>query len=184
MLERAADDPAAFGAFYEQHAQRLLVFLTRRVLNVEVALDLMSETFAVALERCRDFRGSTPDEELGWLYAIARSQLSHFWRDGDVERRALQRLGLEAAHLTDPEIERVEQLAGIADLAAQANGAIAKLPSDQQDALRLRVVDELDYSVIASQLGISEQAVRARVSRGLRTLASELDPPEPAKDVA
>lgn len=100
--------------FYEQNAQQLLVFFSRRILDVAVAFDLMSETFAVALEQCGKFRGSTPEEERGWLYAIARTQLARFWRDGRVERSALGRLGVEAAQLADPEIERVEQLAGIA----------------------------------------------------------------------
>jgi DNA-directed RNA polymerase specialized sigma24 family protein len=41
--------------------------------------------------------------------------------------------------------------------------------------VRLRVVDELDYPTVADRLGISEQAARARVSRGLRVLASAVD---------
>ena len=41
--------------------------------------------------------------------------------------------------------------------------------------MRLRVVDELGYPAIATRLGISEQAARARVSRGLRALAGALD---------
>jgi RNA polymerase sigma-70 factor (ECF subfamily) len=49
------------------------------------------------------------------------------------------------------------------------------LAPDQREALRLRVVLELDYASVAERLGISQQAARARVSRGLRALASSLD---------
>ena len=64
----------------------MLVYFTRRVLDVDVAFDLLSETFAKALERRRQFRGGSPEEEQGWLFSIARSELSHYWRDGRVER--------------------------------------------------------------------------------------------------
>ncbi|HEY0343830.1 MAG TPA: hypothetical protein VGC59_04245 [Solirubrobacteraceae bacterium] len=40
----------------------------------------------------------------------------------------------------------------------------------------MRVVDERAYPTIARQLAISEQAARARVSRGLRELARTLEP--------
>lgn len=153
-------------------------------MDVEVALDLMSETFAVALEQCGRFRGATEEEELGWLYAIARSQLSHYWRDGGVERRALQRLGIEPAQLTDADIERIEHLAGLAELATHVDGALAALPTDQREAIRLRVVDELDYPNVAASLGISEQTARARVSRGLRTLAGDMELQRTARDIA
>ena len=37
------------------------------------------------------------------------------------------------------------------------------------------MVAELEYPLIARRLGISEQAARARVSRGLRALGTALD---------
>lgn len=42
-------------------------------------------------------------------------------------------------------------------------------------AVQLRVVDELDYEVVAQRLSISQPAARARVSRGLSALAQTLD---------
>ena len=41
--------------------------------------------------------------------------------------------------------------------------------------MRLRVVEELDYPVVAARLGVTEATARARVSRGLRLLAVALD---------
>jgi DNA-directed RNA polymerase specialized sigma24 family protein len=41
--------------------------------------------------------------------------------------------------------------------------------------VRMRVIDERPYAAIARQLAISEQAARARVSRGLRELARMLE---------
>jgi RNA polymerase sigma-70 factor (ECF subfamily) len=44
-----------------------------------------------------------------------------------------------------------------------------------QVAVQLRIVDELPYPDLARNLGITEQAARARVSRGLAKLAELLD---------
>ena len=44
-----AGDREAFGRFYARHNTTLLGFLGRRVVEPEVAADLMAETFASAL---------------------------------------------------------------------------------------------------------------------------------------
>lgn len=174
LLAQSRQDPDAFAAFYDEYAERILLFLVRRVLDVDTAFDLLSETFATALERRHQFRGSSAEEEQGWLYSIARSELSHFWRDGRVERIALARLGVGVPALSDPEIERIEQLAGINELVPALQDAMASLPEDQRRAVELRVVEEHGYAEVATMLGVSEQTARARVSRGLRALAQRL----------
>jgi RNA polymerase sigma-70 factor (ECF subfamily) len=174
LLCAARTDSDAFAAFYDAHAERVLVFLARRVLDAEVAFDLTSETFAIALERIGQFRGTTREEEEGWLFAIARSELSGFWRHGKVERAALTRLAVPAVALTDEYLERIEELAGISALSADLRDAMAQLPGDQRLAVELRVVSELGYDQLAVELGVTQQVARARVSRGLRALARRL----------
>src|SRR3954466_13519184 len=178
LLVLSREDPNAFAAFYDAYAERVLVYFTRRVLDVETAFDLLSETFAIALERRAQFRGHTPEQEQGWLFSIARSELSHYWRDGNVERSALARMGVPVPGLSDPEIERIEELAGVAELAAQLADAMGALPEDQRRAVELRVVEECGYDDVAVALGVSEQTARARVSRGLRALSLRLQEPE------
>jgi RNA polymerase sigma-70 factor, ECF subfamily len=185
LLAQSRQDPDAFAAFYDAYAERILLFLVRRVLDVDTAFDLLSETFATALERRHQFRGSSAEEEQGWLYSIARSELSHYWRDGKVERIALARLGVGVPALSDPEIERIEQIAGINELVPALQDAMASLPEDQRRAVELRVVEEHGYAEVASILGVSEQTARARVSRGLRALAQRLPkPPAMMEDAA
>ena len=177
-LARARHDPDAFAVFYDRYASRVLVFFARRVLDAEVALDLTSETFAQALKNRDQFRGRLEEEEQAWLFAIARTQLTRYWRRGRVEREALQRYAVDVPPLTDAELERVERMAGLRDLTPHLLEAIAALPPDQRRAVRLRVVDELDYAQVAERMGVSEQVARARVSRGLRAMARELAPLE------
>jgi RNA polymerase sigma factor (sigma-70 family) len=176
-LAQSKEDPDAFAAFYDAYAERVLVYFTRRVLDVDVAFDLLSETFACALERRRQFRGTSAEQEQGWLFSIARSELSHYWRDGRVERSALARIGVPVPGLSDPEIERIEDVAGLREIAVPLADAMASLPEDQRRAVELRVIDECGYADVALRLGVSEQTARARVSRGLRALAHQLRGP-------
>jgi RNA polymerase sigma-70 factor, ECF subfamily len=57
----------------------------------------------------------------------------------------------------------------------EVTAQLARLPPEQRDALRMRFVDELGYPEVARRLQVSEDAARARVSRGLRRLAAALD---------
>jgi DNA-directed RNA polymerase specialized sigma24 family protein len=83
------------------------------------------------------------DAAIGWIYGIAHHQLSAFYRRGGVERRAMDRLGVERRALTDPEYERIEELAGLAETRGRVAAALGELPAEHADVLRLRVVDEL-----------------------------------------
>jgi RNA polymerase sigma factor (sigma-70 family) len=170
-LRRARTEPAAFAPVYAAMAPRLLAFLVRRTFDVEVATDLTAETFALAFEGRRRFRGSTDAEAAGWLFGIARHQLSRYVRNGIVERKAVGRLGLDVPAVTEDDHERIVELAGLGELRARVAAAFSDLPPDQHDALRLRVVDERPYPEVAAALGVSEQTARARVSRALRRLA-------------
>lgn len=163
-------DDAGFQALYDRMAERLLVFLARRVLDAELALDLWAESLAQAFAGRGRFRGASAAEEEAWLYGIARRQLAQYMRRGHAERRALRRLGLERPELDDADLERLEELAGLAELRASVAAGLDGLPDAQRDALRLRVVEEMSYPEVAARLRVSEQAARARVSRALRSL--------------
>jgi DNA-directed RNA polymerase specialized sigma24 family protein len=57
-------------------------------------------------------------------------------------------------------------------------GRLAELlPEDQLGALRARIVDERDYSEIATDLRCSEAVVRKRVGRALQTLRAAMEGP-------
>ena len=54
---------------------------------------------------------------------------------------------------------------------------LERLPADQREAVRARVLDERSYPDIAGELETSELVVRKRVSRGLSNLRAELENP-------
>jgi RNA polymerase sigma factor (sigma-70 family) len=171
LLATATGDGAAFAAFYGRHVAEVLAFLVRRVGSEEVAADLAGETFAAALLACRRYRpAETP--AVAWLLGIARNKLRESARRGSVEIEARQRLGVPAITFDDEDLLRVQELASVGEEALEL---LEQLPAAQRDAVRARVLDELDYERLALELGHSQQVVRQHVSRGLRRLRTLME---------
>jgi RNA polymerase sigma-70 factor (ECF subfamily) len=180
--ERAADavrrsvrEPEAFAPFYRAHAEALLAYLARRVRDPDLALELTAESFAQAYVGRGRFRGTTDAEAAAWLYGIARRQLALYFRKGEVERRALERLRISVPRFDEEQRARLAELAELDDLRAALRVELERLSREQREALSLRVVEELSYPEVARRLEISEGAARVRVARGLKALATAMD---------
>lgn len=174
LIRASRDDPRAFRRLYDRRADELLAYLYRRVLDAEVAADLLAETFAVAFAKRHRFRDrGTPGE--AWLYGIARRELSHWYRHQRVERRALRRLGVQAPQLDAESIARMEAMVEIDGYRASLASALDGISASERDAVRLRVVSDLSYGQIAERLRCSEAAARTRVCRGLARLTELME---------
>ena len=174
----AGGDPEAFVAFYRRHLAAILSFFLRRTGDPELTADLTAEVFAAALLAAERYRpGDRP--ALAWLYGIASHKLADSRRRGRVQDDARRRLALEPLSLEDADLARVEELAGAAGEGVALTQAVAALPASQRDAVLARVVDERPYPEIAADMSCSELLVRQRVSRGLRTLRSQLKETRP-----
>lgn len=178
LLLLSRERPDAFVMFYARHAEAMLRFFTRRTLDVEAAADLTSETFAEAFASRARFRDLRPEGSAGaaWLYGIGHHQLSRFFRAGGVEDRARARLGMPRRELEPDDLERIEELADLQSLRRTVARTLDRLSDDQREAIRLRVIEERTYEEVAAVLGCTQDTARARVSRGLRRMAEELEP--------
>jgi RNA polymerase sigma factor (sigma-70 family) len=171
----ARRQPERFADVYHRQAERVLVYFARRTYDTELALDLTAETFAKAFAARASFRGRTDAEAAAWLFAIAGREFGRYLRRGRVELKALRRLGVERPALDDADQLRIVELADLPALREVLAAELALLAPEQRAALELRVVDELPYPVVAARLDVSVETARARVSRGLRTLAGAID---------
>lgn len=170
------DAGADFASMYAREGEAVLLFLARRTLDVAVATDLMAETFALAFCSWSRLRDRSDEEVRAWLFTVARRQVSRYLRRARVERRAVQRLGVRVPPVHEDDVAAIEERAGLAELRGALRVELAQLSAEQREALQLRVVEDRSYEEVARMLGVSEQAARARVSRGLRALARALEP--------
>jgi RNA polymerase sigma-70 factor (ECF subfamily) len=168
LLERTrAGDGRSFEVVYRRHHAVVLTFLARRVGQPELAADLLAETFAALLVLVRDPLRSLPVSPVAWLMLTARNLLIDSYRRGQVEAAARRLLAMRPLLLEDRDLLRVEEISAETDLLGEL---AARLPPEQFEALRARVIDESDYPTIAGELRCSEAVVRQRVSRALRAL--------------
>ena len=168
LLLAARTDASAFRELYERYAARIYGYHLRRAHDAHAAHDLTAETFAQAwLSRAR-FRDEAHGSAGPWLFGIARHVLLVSVRRRRLESSACERLGVLDGVDREPAPEPDDGwLEGLDE-------ALDHLPEAQQQAIRLRVVEDLGYDEAAEQLATTPQAVRARVSRGLSTLRKHL----------
>lgn len=159
-------DPSSFGLVYEAYRLPVYRYLRARTRSDEDALDLAAATFERAFASLSSFRSRDGGIQ-AWLMRIARNAAI------DAHRRhrptadlagadaQLARIAVRADRL---EGERVEML----DL-------VARLPTDQRDALLLRYAGGLTAREIGIVIGKREGAVQKQIERGLAALREAFD---------
>lgn len=165
----ADPSPEAFAVVYRRYARTVVRYCARRGLDAHAAADVTAETFIDAL-RNRDRYDPDAGEARSWLLGICRHKIA------DRARRATRDESLEG------ELQRVALTQrDLSDYAAlqtavegEASDALERLPADQQMAIKARVIDDQGYDEIARRAGVSEGAIRTRISRGLATLSTRL----------
>jgi RNA polymerase sigma factor (sigma-70 family) len=172
LLARIADrDEAAFNSLYVTYLPLVLRWSLRETRDRELAADLTAEVFAAAMLAASRYRPESGSVG-AWLIGIAMNKLRESRRRMRVEDSARRRLKLEPVVLTDADLELVDELVGMDE---RLQLLVQTLPAEQQKAVIARVVDERPYEDIARELACSPSLVRQRVSRGLKTLRSELE---------
>ncbi len=158
----------------------MTVYFWHRTRDREVTLDLVAETFTVMLESVERYdpvKGTARQ----WLYGIANNQLKRFWRNKIVSMNARRRLGIQTPPTATTGWEEIEAAEDRID-AERMVQALDRLPVRSREAVRLRVMEQLEYCEIAQQLGCSPKSVRDLVFRGLRRLRTEFDVPGYVED--
>jgi RNA polymerase sigma-70 factor (ECF subfamily) len=174
-LLRAADrDADAFAALYDRYARRAVSWARRGGVPDADVVDLVAELFAQAWRSRRRFRDPGDGDAGGWLHGIARNLIARYHRRGRNETAARRRLGLDRDTGT-AELERAAARLDAARGAPAVEAALAALPAGQARAVRLRVVEGLEYAEIAARLSCTPVTARKQVSLGLNALRTTLD---------
>ena len=172
LAAAALGEQAAFAVFYRRWLPHVTGYHLRRTRDRELAFDLTAETFAAVVAGCGRFdpaRGTAP----AWLFEIAAHKLADSVRRARVESSARRRLRLDPVVLEDADLERVQELASLANSERLA-ALLAGLPADQRIAVQRRVLEERAYPEIAGELRCSQAVVRQRVHRGLARMREQL----------
>jgi RNA polymerase sigma factor (sigma-70 family) len=169
LLRQSRRRPDAYVEVCSRHVDGLAAWLRREV-GRDAADDILAETLARGWYARRRFRDPGTGSAGAWLQGIAGNVVRDYRRRGAVERRARIRLGLPPAGEEAPGYAETEEKSETETRYASIRERLDDLPPDQRQALELRVVQELDYEVIAERLSVSPVTARTRVHRALKAL--------------
>lgn len=156
-----------FAVLFDRHARPLHRYLARRV-GSEIAHDLVSETFLVALNQRHVYQPERGTVR-AWLYGIATNLLRNHLRS---EVRGL-RATARAAGLDDGQPGHDSTVAAQVDTQSSARrlaAGIAGLAPADRDVLLLASWGGLEPTEIAAALDIPAGTVRSRLHRARRKL--------------
>jgi RNA polymerase sigma factor (sigma-70 family) len=172
LLRASRRDPEAFVEVCRRHSAALAGYLASQLHDDTVAKEVLAETLSEAWFARGRFRDPGDGSARPWLFGIARNLTRRVHRDRAIETRARARLGLPTQP-HDAYSQLIERLAAEQQL-GPLDVSLEHLPGEQREALELRVIDELDYSEIATRLDITPEGARSRVFRALNTLRTQL----------
>ncbi|MFC9793024.1 RNA polymerase sigma factor [Streptomyces sp. NPDC057695] len=169
LVTRAVEgDEEAFAVLVERHTPMLLGLATRLLGSRTEAEDAMQDALISAWRRLPDFQGRSAFGT--WLYRIVSNRCFNVLRSRTVA------VPLETAGDV-PAAEHAVSPARIAegrDAVRELRGALDLLSPEQRTCWVLREVDGQSYEFIAETVGISQEAVRARVFRARRCLTQAM----------
>ena len=162
-----------FAELVRRHQRTATALATRVLGSDDLARDAVQEAAVAAMTGLDRLRSA--DRFGPWFCGIALN----------VSRRWLRQLRAERPD-ADPDRARAgtgsgtgagpDELAELADLAARVRAAIAELADGQRDAVFLFYLQGLSHREVATELGISVGAVKARLHQARAALAPRLAP--------
>jgi RNA polymerase sigma-70 factor (ECF subfamily) len=167
-------DPDAFRALYRDIQPRLLRYL--HALAGDDAEDVAAETWLHITRDLPTFTGNY-DAFRGWTATIARHRALDHLRHRARRPPAIPVPADDLATLPGTDDTAQHALDNLAT--SHAITLIATLPPDQAEAVLLRAVLGLDAHTAGQVLGKRPGAIRTAAHRGLRTLARQLERPDP-----
>jgi len=164
MRRVAGGDREAFAALYDRLAPRVFGLALHLLRNRGDAEDVLQETFLRVWGRAATFdpRKCPPE---GWVLMIARC-------------RAVDRLRRRQPTADDPAEPAAEEPPGRelerAEVAGRVAAALAGLPAEQAEAIRLAFFGGLTHEQVARALAVPLGTVKTRIRLGMIRLRDRL----------
>ena len=162
-------NPEAFSHLYEQNVTRIYNYIFYRIGSEADAEDLTARVFHRAFSHIEKY------QEKGvpftaWLYRIAHNLTANWYRDTRRRKEVSLEEHVDLPHLADlpeREMERIQEK----ELLMKA---LHRLPSDRQQLILLKFLEDLSNGEIATIMGKTEGAIKSLYHRSLVSLREEI----------
>lgn len=154
---------------FDLHSEELFRYLMSRVNDQQAAIDIVGEAFAQALNQRKKFRGESIEDARGWIFGIAKNLVLGYYKSGVVERKTMEKLEFNRVIMDQEEVIDEPELSEN-DLRKLIDSTLDAIKPEYREAITLRYLDGCEYPEIASKLNVTEDVIRARVSRGMKQI--------------
>jgi len=164
----AAGDAVALRELYDRYGRVVYSFAYRLTHDATLSEECVQDVFVALWRRAADF-DPTRAKLTTWLFVVARNRAIELGRQ-KARRTELRDILEPVGYAPDP-----AELAAIADEAQRVAEAVAELPEEQLEVLRLAYFDGLSHSEIAGVIGVPLGTVKGRARLALARLRSLSD---------
>jgi RNA polymerase sigma-70 factor (ECF subfamily) len=173
LLRRAltAQDHGAIGSLYARYFQRLRDYILQRIGSPSDAEDLTQDIFTSLSAGAGSYTGTA--EASDYLFAAARNKVRQHIRS-QKHQRELYAAKSEQWQSEGCSIQPVEPDAGSVqgEVKEAIEVALGRLPPKAREALRLRLIENVEPAEAARRAGCSLNALHQRLRYALRALRS------------
>ncbi len=177
LVEKAKDDPDAFGALYDAYYSQILGYVLRRTANVQAAEDIVSEVFFAALKNISRFRWRGVPFS-AWLYRIANNKTATYFtrgRNGCVHLDDVPESDLGSTSSAEEEVTNAEAELNRHQQYLALHENMRRLDIKYQEVIALRFFENKQVNEISAILGKREGTVKSLLHRGLDRLRTFME---------
>lgn len=166
----AQGNHGAFQEVYRRYAGLVFGYSLRLLKNRGTSEEVTQEVWIRVVRLASSYRA---DGSLkSWLYTVTRRTAFNYLRDHDHSDEIHDEKSV-AASIDFSRGDFEEQILARHDVALIREGLIA-LPDSQRIALTLWMTEDLSYEQIATQMGVSESAVKSLLFRARATMEKRI----------
>jgi RNA polymerase sigma-70 factor (ECF subfamily) len=162
-------DRAAFGLLYERYIDRIFNYVYYRTGNLHDAEDLTARVFQRAMNHIKNYTDRGVPFS-AWLYRIAHNLVANWHRD----RSRRQEIPINDVPVLPSKGDHPERNLVRSQEEDALLKLIRRLPSERQNLLILKFVENMSNAEIGEIMGRSEGAVKSLYHRTLLALRDQL----------
>ncbi|HAU39983.1 MAG: ECF subfamily RNA polymerase sigma-24 subunit, RNA polymerase sigma-70 factor, ECF subfamily [Candidatus Peregrinibacteria bacterium GW2011_GWF2_43_17] len=185
LVAAAKADKTEFVRLYDKYFDQIYRFVLTRVADVQLAEDLTSDTFLIAIEKIGSYTWMGKPFS-AWLYRVAINEINQHYKKSKHEFEASvakwHDIG-EKFEAPDHDIKEGEDAKESLANLKLLNESFHKLSEDDKDILSLKYFENLSYQEIADALELTVTNVGVKLNRATERLKKCVSPSGTAYDV-
>ncbi len=155
-----------FAELYDQYFPKVFAYVSGRVQDKEISLDIVSDVFEKAYIKGHAVREAAA--YMTWLFMIAKNVVIGHYRRHKREIRGMDRMR-ESLWISEPSPDPEDDTLQ-SEAASSLLRHLRRLSKRDQELIALKFEGELSYAEISAVLGLSEVNVRVSIFRALKRL--------------